>query len=654
MKTTDLLLLFVPQWSPFQPPLSLPSLAAWLRREGFSVECFDVNILFYEWLVSSECRPLLLQAVERFEGSNKQRRAYRAVFERQEEFRRDFERLRTPGGDRDDARSYLRQCYVGFKAFDAYLAAIADVAEGFSISPYDFRLKPDLLRSEAVEAFADDPPPLIAAFVERLLREPAFARQPRAVGLSCIGQEQLPFTLLLGRVLKERGWGPVLVGGTIFARLHDKGLLKKEWFGCFFDVIVKNEGERPCAAILQNLAAGVAPAAGVPGVVSREGDSVVVTAPQAPLKPAEIPVPDFDDMPLGRYFCPEITLPLLSSRGCYWGKCEFCHHGMVYGDRYSSYETEQVVAAVHSLASRYGVRHFAFNDEALPPKMVSQLGSALPRSKESGYHFTALIKFEKYFTPKHFVDLAGAGFRSLYVGLESASERVLALMRKPNKVGTLIDNLRDATQAGIWFHNFLFFGFPGETEDDAQQTYDFIMNQPDIIGSFGCGTFSLEHNAPIQKKTEKFGLKVIANHDRDLDVYYDYHAETGIPAVRASEWMNRLNEDASRTHEKYAATGWIPREMLLSLLSRLSPEELTAECIVLLRNRGCPDDLPLSGVLSLIPIGEDVWLVNRLNRRVSIVRGAFQAEVESLLTAGLSVADASSRCERLVPFLAVS
>src|SRR5215469_10473068 len=54
LSAVDMALVFPPQWSPFQPPLSLPSLAAWLRREGFSVASLDANISLYHWLFADE------------------------------------------------------------------------------------------------------------------------------------------------------------------------------------------------------------------------------------------------------------------------------------------------------------------------------------------------------------------------------------------------------------------------------------------------------------------------------------------------------------------------------------------------------------------------------------------------------------------------
>src|SRR5262245_2535865 len=51
---TDLVLLFPPQWSPFQPALSTPSLSAWVKHAGFSCTSIDLNIQFYRYILSAK------------------------------------------------------------------------------------------------------------------------------------------------------------------------------------------------------------------------------------------------------------------------------------------------------------------------------------------------------------------------------------------------------------------------------------------------------------------------------------------------------------------------------------------------------------------------------------------------------------------------
>ncbi|MFE7192002.1 B12-binding domain-containing radical SAM protein [Kitasatospora sp. NPDC057541] len=638
----DTLLVFPPQWSAFQPSLSLPSLSAWLRRAGYGVHSLDLNVLFYDWLLSERCADLLAREVAGLDQPSDIKDAYLAVFASSADFRADLARLRgaDAGADGEGGDEYFDRHYLAVRSLGTYLYAVSQVCEQFAVGPYSFQLAEGNLSSAALERMVESPPPLLLEFAREMVEEHILTRPARSIGLSCIGQEQLYFTLLLGSVLKQRTDVPILVGGTIFSRIFERGVLKPEWFERFFDVVVRNEGERPAEHILRNLRDGLPLTEGVPGVVYRSSDGRVVSAkPSAPLRPQEIPVPDFDDLPLTRYLSAETTLPLLSSRGCYWGKCEFCHHGMVYGEKYAGYQVDTVIDTLRSLSDRYGVRHFSFNDEAVPPKLARLLGERTPARDTTGWHFTGLMKFEDFFQREDFANLHRMGFRSLYVGLESASERVLALMRKNTRREVMVRNLSDATLAGIWMHCFLFFGFPGETEAEAKETFDFVLENPEIIGSFGAGTFSLEHNAPIFRHLEDFGLSLKRAAGEDIDVYYDYEVAEGLTPERAADWAQELN-DAAADIPGYYSAGWVPRELLLGLLSRMSPAELVERGTKLRRDSGFPAAVPLRHVVSRSPHPDrpdQSIVINRVNGNVLLVGGGARLLLDACLESDLDL-----------------
>jgi hypothetical protein len=310
---------------------------------------------------------------------------------------------------------------------------------------------------------------------------------------------------------------------------------------------------------------------------------------------------------------------------------------MVYGEKYSAYEAGSILEVVTTLSDRYKVRQFSFNDEAVPPKIVKFIGDNFPDSIASGWTFTGLIKFEKYFTKTHFENIYKVGFRSLYVGLESASERVLTLMKKPNKKETIISNLHDATKAGIWMHCFLFFGFPGETEQDAKETLQFMLSNADIIGSFGCGTFSLEHNAPIFKHLDAYGVSLRPSGLEDLDVYYRYRVADGLDAERAYRWVKALNV-AAQDIPKYSSIGWVPREHLLCFLSLMRPEVLVQSGLMIKRQGGLPRTTRLKDVFTLVRDlhREGVTIVNRADGRVIELNGLTGVVFEGLYKRNVS------------------
>src|SRR5262245_40674510 len=279
--TLDMLLVFPPQWSPFQPCLALPSLAAWLKRAGFTVRCLDLNLLFYEWLLSDDCAHLLLEQLDRTRWPRALRHAYRMVFESAAEFRRDQRRLKDLCRNSEEVETahYVRAHYIAIKSVETYLDAISLVARRFAISPYRFQLRGNMSRADHLEHSVAVPPSLLTAFVQQAIAEHIQPQQPRTIGVSCIGQEQLYFTLLLGASIKAAMPVPVVVGGTILPRLHERAVLPDSWFGQYFDVIVRNEGEKPAEQLLNNLHADRPLTDNVSNIVIRQDEQIVATAP---------------------------------------------------------------------------------------------------------------------------------------------------------------------------------------------------------------------------------------------------------------------------------------------------------------------------------------------------------------------------------------
>jgi radical SAM superfamily enzyme YgiQ (UPF0313 family) len=66
--------------------------------------------------------------------------------------------------------------------------------------------------------------------------------------------------------------------------------------------------------------------------------------------------------------------------------------------------------------------------------------------------------------------MARAGFRKLYYGVESGSQRVLDAMGKGTTVGDIRRVARLTREAGIEQHWFIMLGYPGERQADVEKT----------------------------------------------------------------------------------------------------------------------------------------------------------------------------------------
>jgi anaerobic magnesium-protoporphyrin IX monomethyl ester cyclase len=564
MNELDLHVIFPPQWSPFQPFLSTPSLKAYLQTKGFHVRQSDWNVDFYEFFFD---KSRLGGAVDRLEKyirelpakyENYRNQAYLALgilsdFHRKREL---VDRLRS------------KACVENVNDFHASVMAFKQLLRAFSTAEPVIELGTSSLSTgtvtssmKGIDEFceSDEDNPFLPFFKQKVA---AISEAPRYFGISIIGMEQTLPSLTLSRCLKKRFPGtPILIGGSVFPRMVDRTESILHLFDRYFDIVVRYEGEKP---LEQLLSSSNPKAERTSSLAFVENGAIIKTELANQLTMDEIPTPDFDGLDLKKYFTPEVVLPILSTRGCYWDKCAFCYHGMIYGDRYRMRSPEMFNADIEFLHRKFGVKHFALNDEAIPPKLFEKLPQAIEKKK---FFFTGLYKFEKFFEPKHYEGMYDIGFRSLYIGLESANERVQRHMKKNNTQKVMISNLRDAHKAGIWNHTFNFFGFPTETKAEAMETAQFLIDHRDTIHSEGTGTFSFEHNAPISKMPEKFGVtKVIEKTDNVLELYYDYEVDSGLNQQDALDMVADFGKMKIQ-NKAYQYSGWIPREHLLVMLS---------------------------------------------------------------------------------------
>jgi len=561
----DLHIIFPPQWSPFQPFLSSPSLKAYLERRGHRVVLSDWNIEFYHYFIGLNRLALARRRLEHYaahlENVYDEYRA-RSVYALAFLENYHLHRSRT-------ARLHDPTILESLNAFRESVASFRNLLGAFSIAEPVIHVETSSLSVNKVLAdfetfhkflFNRRENPFID-FYESLVPD---IPSPRYFGISIIGQEQIVPGLTLGITLKKyHNDIPVIVGGSVFSRLVDREDIRG-LFGLCLDYVCRYEGERPMDIFLR---AHNPRTMRTPNLAFLENDKIIRTEIYPPISMEDVPTPDFGDLNLQSYFSPHVVLPLLTTRGCYWGKCAFCYHGMIYQDRYRMRRPERIVDDVEILNDIYGARHFAFNDEAIPPKIFRQLPKVMPRNK---FYFTGLYKFEKYFKPSDFQEMYNIGFRSLYVGLESVSERVLKHMRKNTTQAIIIQNLQDAHNSGIWNHTFNFFGFPTETVDEAWETIQFLLTHAGIIHSEGTALFSLEHNTPIHLDPKRYGVTdIISKRNSLFELYYDYHTRTGITADQASLELIRFADEKKR-RTLFRNGRWIPREHLLLLLSIFS------------------------------------------------------------------------------------
>jgi radical SAM family protein len=289
-----------------------------------------------------------------------------------------------------------------------------------------------------------------------------------------------------------------------------------------FDSAVVFEGEHTLLSLVralderrgQDLARQLA---GIPNVVHRDR---LLGAKYLPGHSSEdmrqLPAPDFDGLALDRYFAPRLVLPYDPTRGCYWGKCTFCHYGLaeVGTASYRERPVEAMLAHLRALSQRYGTRHFYFSQDSVAPKTLLKLSGALA---ESGLDlaWATDLKPEKYLTAERAQVLRRGGAVACALGVESGSPRVLEMIDKGAPVEVVGDVIDRLDAAGIAVEAMCFTGFPTETADEAMATLEFLDHRRDRVASFIVGEFDLTHGALVAQDPARFGIDQVWQVDGD-------------------------------------------------------------------------------------------------------------------------------------------
>jgi hypothetical protein len=176
------------------------------------------------------------------------------------------------------------------------------------------------------------------------------------------------------------------------------------------------------------------------------------------------------------------TTNVMSQWGCPF-PCNFCSGRD--DDFYRTVRKVSPAATVRELDhihDTYGIKGFMFFDDELNidnPRFRELLVLLKRRHEERGYVYRGFVKSEliteRY--PDTYKLMIDAGFAEACTGVESGSERILKeVIRKNTSVEINLKSARLAHEAGISFKAFTMIGHPMETEADALETYQWILN----------------------------------------------------------------------------------------------------------------------------------------------------------------------------------
>lgn len=533
------------------PHLALPTLTAYLRQHGVDVIQRDLNLeVFDEILTRDYLRETVSRLRKRYGGVRRGGPSGRAAYgpannNGHSAFSRppqpDQIRWAMQQGPRlasqvEKAKDVIRSTAfydgpTGLNSFQVIVEALELASLPFfpaSLHLQSYEAAGPVDSSKALlQLVADRETNIFLDLFKRGILQDIKRERPDVVGISIPSMPQMLAAMTVAHLIKKAGLGcHVSVGGPHVSMLREE-LAKTEAMFDLFDSAVVFDGEEPLLRLVDAVSNGD-DLADVPNLVYRTGDEIRATERKTPDKITDLPLPDFDGLPLGRYLAPEPALPLLTARGCYFGKCAFCNVGYGEPETFSQLRARHLADQMNTIADKYDVKHIFFSDEAITPRNLRDLAPIL-QEQGTPIHWGGCVRFEKYIDKAILDNAYQGGCRMILFGLESASDAIMDHMVKGTQLPHVDRILRESAEAGIWNHTFFFFGFPGETIEDAQETVNFLFRHKYHINSAAMGTFLMERYSPAHRFPQSFGVKrIIEDPDKDLAIYFDYEVHSGM------------------------------------------------------------------------------------------------------------------------------
>lgn len=176
------------------------------------------------------------------------------------------------------------------------------------------------------------------------------------------------------------------------------------------------------------------------------------------------------------------SLNMVSTRGCPYG-CSWCAKP-IYGNQYMMHSPERVVDDIATLKERFDFEHVWFADDifGLRSDWLQRFAGGL---KERKISIRSMIqaRVDLLTRPEIVEPMVEAGIDTVWMGVESGSQKIMDAMNK----GITVEQVHEATRLlrrhGVKVAYFLQFGYLGETREDIDATLDLVLElQPDDLG----------------------------------------------------------------------------------------------------------------------------------------------------------------------------
>ena len=294
------------------------------------------------------------------------------------------------------------------------------------------------------------------------------AHQPRMVGFSVFIGYKLSNAIILSRLLKEADPGLPIVWGGVHPSLVPEQILSEP----SVDYVAIGPGEEMIVPLARAVVNDI-PFSEVPALAWRHGGEFRLN-PARPLT-ADIASyrPDWRSFPVEEFVVRtekgEGFLGFFTSRGCPY-RCGFCYNSAFHGRSWFPAEVKILQEEMELLVRQYEIKGFLFLDDCFFGSRKRALALLSWLTDNNLFCQNVDLRIDEL-DQALLLELRRAGTRSIFIGVESGTDRMLRLIRK----GITVKELQKALAVLAGYPESVVLlscivGFPTETFREMQDS----------------------------------------------------------------------------------------------------------------------------------------------------------------------------------------
>ncbi len=266
-----------------------------------------------------------------------------------------------------------------------------------------------------------------------------------------------------------------------------------------------------------------------------QAGETVLTASRALIKNIdELPFPNRAAIQLQQYFDAwkkkhgNSAISISTMRGCPY-TCRWCSRA-VYGQSYRRRSASLVVDEIAHIQKHYDVDGLWFVDDVFTVnhKWLREFRDEIV-NRQIKMPYECITRADRL-SEEALILLKESGCFRVWIGAESGSQKIIDAMDRRVKVGQVREMIQLAKKHGIQSGTFIMLGYPGETEEDIEDTIHHLkVSDPDLY------TITIAYpikGTPLYTEVEDRFVEQLdwqTSTDRDIDFkrsyrrrYYDF------------------------------------------------------------------------------------------------------------------------------------